>query len=531
MAKLSALRGPWYDSTGNVLNAGLIYTYQTGSSTPQSAYDDSAGTPLSNPVVLDSNGCKTFYLATSVAYRFVIKTAGGTTVETIDDITPLTTLATSTGGADVDISGYALITSSNQDLHITPNGSGRLYLGSLKMPNAAPTTNQVLAASDATTLTWSNPNTGALQSDSNPTLSANLRASSYFISFDDTGGISDTSDKQQLAFYSTPSAVNYVALTNKTTGNGPIISAAGSDTNVVLNLNGKGTGGVTATGSFSVTGTATFNGSLVAASQNITVTTGYGIVTANGPILKANDVASAVNYVQVNSAATGDRPGIQAAGTDTNIDLELLPKGTGQVRIGGTNLPTTTGAADTTLVADGAGGSTWTDIGIYGAMARINTQTVSAVSTVMVTGISSAYSGYVLRMDHLIASSNTATVLVHLSTDGGLSVDSGSNYAFSRSFVQNGSSSLASYHTAARFEIGYLSNAAGYYSDFEMNLHDPSASKPTGVRFTGNCWNSGPVLHSSYVCGSHRTSTPVDAVQVSMSAGTITGTFTLYGIL
>lgn len=47
-----------------------------------------------------------------------------------------------------------------------------------------------------------------------------------------------------LAFTETGSAVNHVDITNAATGDGPIISAVGDDTNVNLNLAGKGTGGV-----------------------------------------------------------------------------------------------------------------------------------------------------------------------------------------------------------------------------------------------------------------------------------------------
>jgi hypothetical protein len=44
--------------------------------------------------------------------------------------------------------------------------------------------------------------------------------------------------------------------------------------------------------------------------------------------------ASAVNYVQVTGSATGGRPTISSQGSDTNIDLALTPKGTGNVRFG-----------------------------------------------------------------------------------------------------------------------------------------------------------------------------------------------------
>lgn len=46
-----------FDSLGNPLNGGLLYTYAAGTTTPQSAYQDSALTiPYPNPITLDSAG-------------------------------------------------------------------------------------------------------------------------------------------------------------------------------------------------------------------------------------------------------------------------------------------------------------------------------------------------------------------------------------------------------------------------------------------------------------------------------------------
>jgi hypothetical protein len=46
-------------------------------------------------------------------------------------------------------------------------------------------------------------------------------------------------------------------------------------------------------------------------------------------------VAAAVNEITISSAATGNAPSIAATGANDNIDLSLLPKGTGYVRIDG----------------------------------------------------------------------------------------------------------------------------------------------------------------------------------------------------
>lgn len=56
-------------------------------------------------------------------------------------------------------------------------------------------------------------------------------------------------------------------------------------------------------------------------------------------ILKFEETASAVNEITVKNAATGNAPELQATGDDTNIDLNLVPKGTGGVKVGGVEIP------------------------------------------------------------------------------------------------------------------------------------------------------------------------------------------------
>jgi len=62
-------------------------------------------------------------------------------------------------------------------------------------------------------------------------------------------------------------------------------------------------------------------------------------ITGNGElVLVTEGVASAVNYVHVTNSATGNDLIIAAAGTDTNVDIDIQPKGTGKVLIGGTEV-------------------------------------------------------------------------------------------------------------------------------------------------------------------------------------------------
>jgi len=83
--------------------------------------------------------------------------------------------------------------------------------------------------------------------DTSPQLGGDLDTNSFDILFDDAKGIRDDSDNEQLIFQKTPSAVNYLEITNQATGSNPKISANGSDTNVGLDITTKGSGNVAVT--------------------------------------------------------------------------------------------------------------------------------------------------------------------------------------------------------------------------------------------------------------------------------------------
>lgn len=64
--------------------------------------------------------------------------------------------------------------------------------------------------------------------------------------------------------------------------------------------------------------------------------TSTDILDANGnELLKFVTTASAVNELTVTNNATGSAPSLSATGGDTNINLSVLPKGTGVLNLGG----------------------------------------------------------------------------------------------------------------------------------------------------------------------------------------------------
>jgi len=80
--------------------------------------------------------------------------------------------------------------------------------------------------------------------DATPQLGGNLDANGNNILIDDTNFIGDENTNEQIKFSTTASAVNELSVTNAATGNGPSLSATGTDSNVDLNITPKGIGRV-----------------------------------------------------------------------------------------------------------------------------------------------------------------------------------------------------------------------------------------------------------------------------------------------
>ena len=123
-----------------------------------------------------------------------------------------------------------------------------------------------------------------------------------------------TSIVEQMRVAHTASAVNYVQVTGGATGSGVTIIPQGSDANILLALNSKGTNPIQC-------------------------------FTNGSRQFQVSNTTSAANFLQVTGAIATASPVLSAQGSDTNIDLSLTPKGTGLVRFGTytAGAPTATG--------------------------------------------------------------------------------------------------------------------------------------------------------------------------------------------
>ena len=128
----------FFDNNGNPLAGGKVYTYTAGTTTPKASYTDStAGTPNSNPVVLDSSGRADIWI--NGTYKIVVQDSLGNTISTTDNITSFTSASNATTFSD---GTFALQNAADNTKQVTfslssvstgtttavtiPNGSGTM---------------------------------------------------------------------------------------------------------------------------------------------------------------------------------------------------------------------------------------------------------------------------------------------------------------------------------------------------------------------------------------------------------------------
>lgn len=128
--------------------------------------------------------------------------------------------------------------------------------------------------------------------------------------------IKDTNGNAALDINPGTTTANYLSVIAAPAGQAPSLKAIGSDANITLYIAGKGTG------------------SLVMSDSS------------GNQILEAIGATTPVNYLTVSNAATGVAPTITANGSNANVSINLVPKGTGRAQAGGSNI-TTAASVDT----------------------------------------------------------------------------------------------------------------------------------------------------------------------------------------
>ena len=168
----------FFTTTGHPLAGGLIYTYQAGSSTPLATYTDNTGaTANANPIVLGTDGrpATEVWLTYGYNYKFVLKTADDTTIQTYDNLygiigtaptsgatIPSGLIAMWSGSIGSIPSGWYLCDGSNGTPNLTDRfiiGAGSTYAvnGTGGVSSVTLTTNNLPAHTHTATSTVTDP--------------------------------------------------------------------------------------------------------------------------------------------------------------------------------------------------------------------------------------------------------------------------------------------------------------------------------------------------------------------------------------
>jgi hypothetical protein len=113
---------------------------------------------------------------------------------------------------------------------------------------------------------------------------------------------------------------------------------------------------------------------------NIAFDDAHGIIDENGnEQLIFQTTGSAVNQFDMTNAATGNAPELSATGGDSNIDINITPKGTGDVVLAGDTVKVGDSGAAAVLTSNGAGTLTVTTGGATDLILNTNSGTDSGV--------------------------------------------------------------------------------------------------------------------------------------------------------
>ena len=228
-------------------------------------------------------------------------------------------------GASLDVNGNKIVSVSNGDIDIEPNGTGNVLLGNMTFD-----ADQTIGAGQDNYVLTYDDGAGVIS------LEAAAAAGLSNVVEDTTpqlGGMLDVNGNsigdgtlELLKFTETGSAVNEFTIANAATAGAPVLSATGDDANIGITLTPKGTGNITL-------GTMAFDSdqSIGAGQDNYVLTydNGTGLISleavaaAGGGILPTTDTDKTTNYTIV-SGDIGDRIYLtSAASADSKFTLDV----------------------------------------------------------------------------------------------------------------------------------------------------------------------------------------------------------------
>ena len=219
-------------------------------------------------------------------------------------------------------------------------------------------------------------------------------------------------------------------------------------------------------------------------------------------------------------------------------NLALLPEGSGVVTIDGLTYPSADGSANQVVKTNGSGVLSFTDAG-GGGSAVIARATFSTQTAVPITGFdSSKYDAYKIYWE-MTPSTDGADLRYRTSTDGGSSYDSGSSDYRWRHVINDGGSPPVDFTadgpegrtTRGASNGGYLLSAGtGEHAVGEVTIIAPDNTGYTQIIADNLGFHTNGIVQYSKLYFARLSAADVDAIQLSPSAGNITGRYVFVGI-
>ena len=219
-------------------------------------------------------------------------------------------------------------------------------------------------------------------------------------------------------------------------------------------------------------------------------------------------------------------------------NLALLPEGSGVVTIDGLTYPSADGSANQVVKTNGSGVLSFTDAG-GGGSAVIARATFSTQTAVPITGFdSSKYDAYKIYWE-MTPSTDGADLRYRTSTNGGSSYDSGSSDYRWRHIINDGGSPPVDFTadgpegrtTRGASNGGYLLSAGtGEHAVGEVTIIAPDNTGYTQIIADNLGFHTNGIVQYSKLYFARLSAADVDAIQLSPSAGNITGRYVFVGI-
>jgi len=205
------------------------------------------------------------------------------------------------------------------------------------------------------------------------------------------GQIEDSAANAQLDFGTVASAVNEITITNAATGTGPIIEATGVNADIDLRIRAKAQGSIlfadndgneellvltqaagAAANFVEITNSLTNTNPIIAAAgANVDIGLEFRVKAedfmlftndGNEELLQLTQVAgAALNFVEITNSITAVGPTIAAAGSETDVDLNLATKGIGVINL---DIGATTELNITGSIINAPNGATFQEAGV-----------------------------------------------------------------------------------------------------------------------------------------------------------------------